>query len=778
MPLRLIAAMLALILLALCGLGSAQAQTTQATSITLPDGTVCQIATSGQPLSFQGQTASYTCSDGGVLLGSPTQQNGNLNVNRGKVENGQITAAAVFTFQIARVDLVDGSICTFAGDNAVVVGGQRVNFNCGSSTQSLLGDFNTSQPLWTADKVNLQGNPPTVQSRQTLGIGGVTGATSGATPTPALTPTPTPAAATSIRLPDGTLCQWSGSGATVSFNGQRVNYNCGARSDGGTTVILGIPTFQNNVWQVNVGIVDLVGGQATLRSSQTQSMVFGQVTLVDGTICTWQGGTSSTPTVENRPLNYTCGRPEEGLLGDFTTSQPLWTAVKVVLGSTLTVQQRQTIGITTVSASVPSGQSTSFILPDGTRCDYSATALSPPLSFNGQPANYTCSNPALVIVGAPTLQNGVWIVSLGNLQTVNGTPTIVSTTNIQMDLAHVMLADGSNCNFAGTGATIAVGNQRLNYTCGDPSTGLLGDFNTSQPLWTAQKVVLQQTSSGSSVQSQTTVDIVNAFGATPSAQPGPTATPTPASVAAPPQTRDERYFPETNFRIGSDDFWTFFQSRGGVDTFGFPVSRVFGFLGCPVQIFQRSILQQCGSDAPVALLNLLDPGLFPYTRVNGSVFPGPDDALKASTPLVGSPDYDEAIIQFVNDVAPDTWNGQPVNFLDTFNSTGGLEIWGAPISNPAYDPTNPNFVYQRFQRGVMHYASGQGTRGILLADYLKAIMLGPQQAQKYGSNLPADLNEEARTSTLYSQYCPGQNLWLCRAQDMPGSDLTDAFEPN
>jgi hypothetical protein len=763
-------------LLALSGTASVQAQSPQATSITLPDATLCQVATTAQPPSFQGQTVSYTCSDGGVLLGSPTQQNGNLSVTRGKVENGQITSAAGLTFQLARVDLVDGSICTFAGDNPVVVGGQRVNFICGGSTQALMGDFNTNQPLWTADKVNLQGNPPTVQSRQTLGIGGVTAAAGTATPTP--TSTPTPAASTSIRLPDGTLCQWSGSGATVAFNGQRANYNCGTRPDGGTTVILGIPTFQNNVWRVNVGIVDVTSGQATLRSSQMQSMVFSPVTLVDGTNCTWQGGTSSTPTVENRPLNYTCGRAEEGLLGDFTTSQPLWTAVKVVLGSTFTVQQRETLGITSVTGSAPAGQSTSFVLPDGTRCDYSATSIGPTLSFNGQPANYTCSNPALVIVGAPTLQNGVWIVSQGNVQTLNGTPTIVSTTNIQMDIVHVMLADGSTCNLAGNGATIAVGNQRLNYTCGDPSTGLLGDFNTSQPLWTTQKVVLQQTSSGSSVQSQTTVGIVTAFGATPSAQPGPTATPTPVSVAAPPQTRDERYFPETNFRIGSDDFWAFFQSRGGVDTFGFPVSRVFGFLGCPVQIFQRSIMQQCGTDAPVALLNLLDPGLFPYTHVNGSVFPGPDDALKASTPAVGSPEYDQAIIQFVEAVAPNTWNGQPVNFLDTFNSTGGLEIWGAPISNPAYDPTNQNFVYQRFQRGVMHFANGQGTRGILLADYLKAIMLGPQQAQQYGSNLPADLNEEARTSSLYSQYCPGQNLWLCRGQDMPGSDLTYAFEPN
>jgi len=180
----------------------------------------------------------------------------------------------------------------------------------------------------------------------------------------------------------------------------------------------------------------------------------------------------------------------------------------------------------------------------------------------------------------------------------------------------------------------------------------------------------------------------------------------------------------------------------------------------------------------VSLINMLDPDIFPYTVVNSSVFPGPDDAIKNSTPSVTSPNYDTEIIAFVQQVVPDTWNGAPVMFQSTFFSTGGLEIWGAPISNPAYDPANRDFIYQRFQRGIMHYTTGQGTRGVLLADYFKAIMLGPDLSQKYGASLPADLNGEAKNSRFYTQYCPGANLWLCRPQDMSGSDLTYAFEPN
>ena len=78
----------------------------------------------------------------------------------------------------------------------------------------------------------------------------------------------------------------------------------------------------------------------------------------------------------------------------------------------------------------------------------------------------------------------------------------------------------------------------------------------------------------------------------------------------------------------------------------------------------------------------------------------------------------------------------------------------------------------------MHYTTGQGTRGVLLADHFKAIMLGPDLSAKYAASLPADLNAEAKSSKFYTQYCPGMNLWLCRPQDMSGSDLTYAFEPN
>jgi len=257
--------------------------------------------------------------------------------------------------------------------------------------------------------------------------------------------------------------------------------------------------------------------------------------------------------------------------------------------------------------------------------------------------------------------------------------------------------------------------------------------------------------------------------ATPTAAASGTSTATPAPVQqAPAITHDAQYYSQTGFRV-DDQAVGFFQSRGAVDTFGYPISRLHTFLGCPVQMFQRLIIQLCPGQGP-ALINLLDPEIFPYTRVNGSVFPSPDDQLKAQTPPVGSPEYAN-ILSFIQNNTPDQFNGQPVNFWQTFGARGGLEVLGAPISHPQPDPTNANFIYMRFQRVILHYRAGIGTEPLLLADYLKQIMLGPN-----APNLPQDLQQQASGSRFYAQYCRGGTRWICRPDALPGSDLTFAFE--
>ncbi len=283
----------------------------------------------------------------------------------------------------------------------------------------------------------------------------------------------------------------------------------------------------------------------------------------------------------------------------------------------------------------------------------------------------------------------------------------------------------------------------------------------------------------------------------PTATPAPAGSPTPAPApqqppaAAPPQTqeastKDPLFFEQTGFRIANDRFWDYFNKRGGVRTFGYPISKEFLLFGFRVQFFQRLIMQ-LNPDGSVATMNLLDEGLMPYTRINFSTFPAPDGQMAASAPKAGSDGYFDKLMGFVKEKSPDSWSDMPVNFWKTFNDTVryeeaypdkkvdpgimpaiNLELWGAPTSAPAYDPTNKNFVYLRFQRGIMHFDKTNGTtQGLLLGDYLKSIITGV--------NLPPDLDEQARGSRFYRQYNPMAANGLNRPNDLPGTDMRGAF---
>lgn len=242
--------------------------------------------------------------------------------------------------------------------------------------------------------------------------------------------------------------------------------------------------------------------------------------------------------------------------------------------------------------------------------------------------------------------------------------------------------------------------------------------------------------------------------------------------------RDPTYFPATGYRIGEQAIWSYFQSRGGSDTFGYPVSRTFRLQSFPVQIFQRHVLQ-IWPGGTVRPLNLLDPDILPITTINFSTFPPHDPAVATAAPTPDTPNYGAAVMQHLQTYVPNTWQGQPVNFLQTYlaaapASAGGarpllaLEVWGFPTSRPMRDPNNANFIYQRFQRGILHYDATTGvTRGILLGDAFKDVLLGQG---------PADLQAQLQGSRFFQQYCPEQPGWLCRPAALPQTDLSFAFE--
>jgi hypothetical protein len=217
-------------------------------------------------------------------------------------------------------------------------------------------------------------------------------------------------------------------------------------------------------------------------------------------------------------------------------------------------------------------------------------------------------------------------------------------------------------------------------------------------------------------------------------------------------------FPQTGYSITDNRIWNYFQGRGGVDIFGYPVSNTFLLQGFQVQILQRNALQISGDSARP--LNLLDPSIMPVTKMNGSTFPAYDAALAAMAPPPNAPNYGDAVRQHINQHVPNTWNGHVVAFGNYFYSAASnvppsivalvaLEVWGFPTSAPARDPNNHNFIYQRFQRGIMHFdATTNVTRGILLGDAFKSLMTGV--------NLPSDLEVDLANSPFLRLYDPSQ----------------------
>lgn len=305
------------------------------------------------------------------------------------------------------------------------------------------------------------------------------------------------------------------------------------------------------------------------------------------------------------------------------------------------------------------------------------------------------------------------------------------------------------------------------------------------PTPTSTPAVLVVTATPTPTPSPTSTPVV--VTATPTATSTAVPTNTPSATATPaPVPHDNRWFVQTGYRIDNDTFWSYFNARGGVRTFGYPISRTFTFLGLPSQFFQRQIMQ-LGPDGRARTMNMLDPDLMPYTNINGSVFPGVDAGLVSQAPLPSNPNYGTAIFDYIRANAPDQFQSLNPRFYTTFLTTvtladafpngGGdpnlipalnLELWGVPTSRPAFDPTNNNFVYLRWQRGIMHFDNTKGvTQGLLLADWFKSIITG--------QNLPPDLDAQARGSRFYKQYDPSQPQWVSRPADLQGTDLTNAF---
>jgi hypothetical protein len=110
---------------------------------------------------------------------------------------------------------------------------------------------------------------------------------------------------------------------------------------------------------------------------------------------------------------------------------------------------------------------------------------------------------------------------------------------------------------------------------------------------------------------------------------------------------------------------------------------------------------------------LVTPGVVSASGpLDGLSVPPADPALIFVAPTPDQPNYDARLQAFLLATVPDEWNGQPVAFYSTL-SEAGADVLGVPTSEVAADPNNPQFIYQRFQNGVLFFNGAEGTTSVL-----------------------------------------------------------------
>ena len=231
-------------------------------------------------------------------------------------------------------------------------------------------------------------------------------------------------------------------------------------------------------------------------------------------------------------------------------------------------------------------------------------------------------------------------------------------------------------------------------------------------------------------------------------------------------------FEQTGFCIRDPAIAELFQAHGGLQVFGYPVSRRFRLRGAWVQLFQRVGVRLL-ADGRVEVLPLLDD--LPLSRLNGSELPQPDPALASRQPRPYEPGFERRADAFLREEVPDVFEGRPVGFLRTFLAAAGgdsapaaLTVYGWPSSRPAADPANGDLIYQRFEQAIFQYSAATGqSQALLLGDYAKSAITGQ------GS--PADLEAGMQGSALLRQYNPAAPDGLQRPWELPDSDLANAF---
>lgn len=140
-----------------------------------------------------------------------------------------------------------------------------------------------------------------------------------------------------------------------------------------------------------------------------------------------------------------------------------------------------------------------------------------------------------------------------------------------------------------------------------------------------------------------------------------------------------RYFPETGHTV-RDALLDFFETRGELAIFGYPITEAFYERGVLVQYFQNARLEWRPNNPD------------PYKVQLGLL----GDELHYSQPRVEAPQISSRRRVYF----PETGHTLSYAFLDYFNTNGGLDTFGYPITEMHY---SDGIIVQYFQRLKMEW---------------------------------------------------------------------------
>jgi len=144
-----------------------------------------------------------------------------------------------------------------------------------------------------------------------------------AVPAPAAAATTVPGIAgdgeiTALTLPDGVVCRIAGRGATLAFEGQRLNFDCGQSGVDKLGLLGPLSPGPDGLLQTRKVEIAWNEGSSSVRNAGPVLVRPAEIALLDGLTCR-HAGRGATLAFEGRRASFTCGMKDGdtvALLGD------------------------------------------------------------------------------------------------------------------------------------------------------------------------------------------------------------------------------------------------------------------------------------------------------------------------------------------------------------------------------------------------------------------------------------------------------------------------------